>query len=387
MKITQSCNVCNSKNLQETINFPNLPLTGLYLDKPSLDGFNFNQSFLYCENCGHGQLKYIIDPEFLYDATYTHRTSASQISIKGNDFFYETLKSIISKKKYNQILEIGCNDMYLIDKLENKASNILGIDPVWDGKKFNHSNNIVISGKYIEQLEESDFSDKPDLVISSHTFEHINNTFDSFQKIVDFASDDALFLIEVPSLENTILQKRFDQVFHQHLQYFSLSSASYLISRLNCEFLGYKYNYSYWGGTFLFWFTKKGSNKNEYGTHQFDSKLIRSLYSDFKNELIASKNQLMLLDKNIYGFGAAQMLPILAYHMDSNLEFMKAIIDDNSERIGTYLPYINSPIISVNDVDIENSTIVITALDSSRNLMKRILELNPRRIFSLSSII
>ena len=66
---------------------------------------------------------------------------------------------------------------------------------------------------------------------------------------------------------------------------------------------------------------------------------------------------------------------------------MKAIIDDNSERIGSYLPYINPPISRVEDVDIKNSTIVITALDSSRSLMNRLLELNPRRIFSLSSII
>ena len=44
-----------------------------------------------------------------------------------------------------------------------------------------------------------------------------------------------------------------------------------------------------------------------------------------KNEIEAHFAQ---LDEPCYGFGAAQMLPVLAHHMGSDLSFLEAILDE-----------------------------------------------------------
>ena len=93
-------------------------------------------------------------------------------------------------------------------------------------------------------------------------------------------------------------------------------------------------------------------------------------------------------DEPVYGFGAAQMLPIIAHHLGSDLSFMKGIIDDNESRIGTYLPTINCPTVSSESVsNLSESICVVTAIDSSRPILKRILDLNPRRIAQLFPVI
>ena len=46
-------------------------------------------------------------------------------------------------------------------------------------------------------------------------------------------------------------------------------------------------------------------------------------------------------DEEVIGFGAAQMLPIIGYHMESNLDWISKIYDDNDNRVGKYLPYIS----------------------------------------------
>ncbi|MDB3912797.1 hypothetical protein N9381_13685, partial [Paracoccaceae bacterium] len=72
----------------------------------------------------------------------------------------------------------------------------------------------------------------------------------------------------------------------------------------------------------------------------------------------------------------------------SDLSFLEGIIDDNPTRIGTYLPSISCPIVSSTSIENINDVMcLITAIDSSRPIMSRILELNPRRIAQLFPLI
>ena len=81
----------------------------------------FDNDFLICQNCNHGQLKNQINPKYLYQETYTHRTSKSPLAIHINDDFYDKLKKIINNKKYKCIFEIGCNDLLLAKKIKKHA--------------------------------------------------------------------------------------------------------------------------------------------------------------------------------------------------------------------------------------------------------------------------
>ena len=228
---------------------------------------------------------------------------------------------------------MGCNDLYLINKLSNKAKNLVGIDPIWKEKDFVISDKVSIFGKFINELDQSIFNESPDLIVSSHTFEHINGIYEEFVKLVDLAADECLFFIEIPSLETLVKTRRYDQITHQHLQYFSNSSMLSLIERIGCEFIGNKYNYSYWGGTSLYWFKKSSKNAKKQNTKApLIKKIITDNFEIFKETLKVSTHQILALDEPIIGLGAAQMLPQIAYHMESNLEFVSKIYDDNGDQ-------------------------------------------------------
>ena len=107
---------------------------------------------------------------------------------------------------------------------------------------------------------------------------------------------------------------------------------------------------------------------------------IKNSFLDFRFGVQAVVSQAKQLNEKCYGFGGAQMLPILAYHMNSELEFMDAILDDNLERNLTRLPSIAPLIRTPVAGEMKNAAIMITALDSSRPILRRLLEANPRRI-------
>jgi hypothetical protein len=103
----------------------------------------------------------------------------------------------------------------------------------------------------------------------------------------------------------------------------------------------------------------------------------------FRELLSLTLKQLTLLDEPCYGFGAAQMLPVLAHHMGSDLGFLEAILDDNSDRIGKFLPTINSPIVAPSQVKcFSEVAVIVTALDSMRPILRRLMDLSPRRILN-----
>lgn len=382
--VSNTCNACGGKNLDMVFETPSLPLTGIYVRDGSKANLpTFDQAFMYCMDCGHGQLRNLISPTVLYDDTYTHRTSTSPIATRGNDFFYKQLQNVAKDRKFKSLIEIGCNDLYLLTRAQGLAENLVGIDPIWMGKDHNLNSKTRVLGRFVEDIKMGeDIIEKPDLILSAHTFEHIQDIYGQLASLVELAADNCLFVIEVPGFDSMVKLRRFDQVFHQHIQYTSLSSMRRLISRLGCTYLGHVYNYSYWGGTFMFWFEKSKTDE-KVGLRGFEAqtyKKVKGAFSEFKTMLKSSTDQAIGLGEKCYGFGAAQMLPILAYHMESDLGFMEAILDDNPDRSMCRLPGILPLIRTLNDGEIQDAAVMVTAIDSSRAILSRLIELNPRRI-------
>ena len=111
-----SCDICSSKRLIKVFGMRNFPLTGIYTLKGKKLK-NFNNEFLICKKCNHGQLRNQINPKYLYQETYSHRTSKSPLAVHINYDFYGKLKNIIKNKKFNCIFEIGCNDLFLAKRI------------------------------------------------------------------------------------------------------------------------------------------------------------------------------------------------------------------------------------------------------------------------------
>lgn len=384
------CSVCLGSELDEVLGLPDFPLTSIYIKDPaeSVDYPNVNQALMLCARCGHGQLRFFLEPDFVYGPLYWHRSSVSPIATSGNDFFAEFLERLTVEKTFRKIVEVGCNDLYLLRKIAGKGEELFGIDPIWKQQQLEAEGNIRVIGKFIEEVDfQKEIGGAPDLIISAHTFEHVDEPRDSLQKLMDVASPGAIFVIEVPSLDTLLATYRFDQVFHQHIQYFSLASMTRLISELGGEYLTHTYNYNYWGGTMLVAFRKGQSNSSFLPSVVKPNKqAIEESLSLFREQIAALNKVLTVLTKNgetIYGYGGAQMLPTLAYHMKSDLSFLRCVLDDNERRDGLTYPHL--PVIIKKPEDgftLEDATVLITALDSARPILRRVMALKAKRILA-----
>jgi SAM-dependent methyltransferase len=384
----QACSACGCPSLEQVLELPDLPLTGIFIkaeDRPKFP--SIDQALMRCTRCGHGQLRDTVDPVYLYQETYTHRSSLSPISTRGNDFFLGFLNELTQGQRFRSVAEIGCNDLYLLKRLEDRADHLVGFDPIWKGRTDLPAGKTVVKGSYIEEIRPADdIPERPDLVLSVHTLEHVNDPLSSLRPIYEHAREGALFVIEVPGFDTLLNISRFDQVFHQHLNYFSVGSFRRMIEQLGGEYVTHRFNYSYWLGTMLVAFRKpSGSVGRVPAPVNAPTRVeIDVQFKVFKQQLEGLKGSLARMRGQgvpLLGFGAAQMLPILAYHLGTDFSEFEGVLDDNPDKTGLTYPSLQTRILAAaNYPTLDKHAVLLTAADSARPILSRVVGLKARYI-------
>jgi hypothetical protein len=380
------CEVCGQPSEVPLFELPDFPMTEIYVDHMVTEQLGVvDQSFHLCEKCGHGQIANVIDIELQYGDSeqFYFRASESATGRESANFFIEFLNSVVKGTHFKNIIEVGCNDMYVLNALKSRADQLIGIDPILKTREKEYTQgNIIAIGDFLENVQ---LKDDMDVVLCKDTLEHISEPKGFVKKIVDHAQNETLFIFQFPLLETLLSGCRFDQVFHQHLNYFSLESIIYMLEDLGCELMEYRINVNHWGMILIAF--KKSENKTKYASQvsKIRKPQVLESYKVFQDNMRVTNDRLNLLkSEKIYGYGAALMLPALSYYLGNDFQSFECIIDDDQNKAG--LSYINLPITirtTESVSDIHESIVLVTAISAINNVRRilvKLTELNPKQI-------
>lgn len=169
----------------------------------------------------------------LYDYSYT--SSNSEFSKKyWESYAIEVCKKLKITKQLN-IAEIGSNDGYLAKQFQSKGHNVLGIDSsAYMSKIANKLGINTHCGIFDSNLSKTIINkyNKMDLIIANNVFNHSNDPLDFALGIKNLLSPDGVFIFEVPYWYNTVIDKKFDQIYHEHVSYFTVKSSVELLKQI-----------------------------------------------------------------------------------------------------------------------------------------------------------
>ena len=136
---------------------------------------------------------------------------------------------------------------------------------------------------------------------------------------------DFLYL-QFPCLEELVLNQRYDQLCHQHLNYFSLNSICKLLKKNNLYVHRYEYDSEHFGTLRV----KCGKiNKNiKIDIRKITRRKIILGYKHFINYYKIINNIYQKMFENGQGFGAGILVPVLNYYLPL-INNLKYIFDDN----------------------------------------------------------
>lgn len=379
-----TCGISGTPLFSSVWKLPQLPLTEMF--GPFDPGFPAFDQELMMSGVGHVQLRYRLDPDWLYAASnYAYRSIVGAKAEREMDLLRDFIRECLKGQLVNHILEVGGNDLTLARRYLSFTHRYTVCDPVLAEQDGTSVDGIEIIGRTIETAIESLDFEPPDLVIARHTIEHIADPRATLTALVRASTPGCLFIVELPSLEHLAEALRFDAVFHQHYHYFDISSARRLIFECGGEYVDHVYNsQGSNGGSLLFAF------RNREPRESVPALDLEQRFQWLKRRIAIFSGQLELVGEllesmpdPLYGYGAGHMLATLGYHLRTDFLKLTCVLDDDPAKHG--MAYRNVDI-QVRDSALEmvpaQSAFLITSMENLRPIHRRIQELEPRRILN-----
>jgi len=360
------CIICGNKKLERVISLGFHPLADTFLKKEQLllQHKSYPLNCLLCRKCGHVQNEYFVSAEERYvENEYSYTSSNSPVAMQHWKEYCENASRFVNLGKSQHVIEFGSNDGYLLKRFLTKGVSVTGIEPSPLLAAISKKQGVYTIQGFLDKSTLSSAvkkNGKAKLIAGNNVFNHLSETQEAVMLIRNALHDDGYFVFEVPYLKDLVLQHAFDTIYHEHISYFSVKSADYLLKKHGLYIARIEHN-DYQGGSLRVYSCKDKSkyNKNavaQYVKQEEEAKLFSmETYSRFMAKITEDKwdvlSQLLSLKKEgkrIAAIGAATKGNTLLnfYRLDSGI--IDFVTDVSPYKIGKYMPGSFIPIVHDN---------------------------------------
>lgn len=395
MKIRNKCLCCKKEDLKEIIKLGSHSFADRFISKKGLSTKDplYPLVVVICKSCSFIQLKYVTNPKDRYSTIdYSYTSSNSAYSRKHwNDFFLDS-KKIISRFKFRNVMEIGANDGYLSEIFLKNNYNVLAIDASnfmvnLIKKKKIKSENLIFN--YSESKKIKKKYGKHDLVIANNVFNHADNPSNFLLGVKNILNDNGMFIFEQPYFANSVKEFKFDQIYHEHISYFTIKNIKNLLKNNGFKIFKISFN-KYHGGSIR---TAAVLDQSIYSAMNLKKILAQeektkvnniNFYKEFEKNIINKKktllkkiNNLIIKKYKIFGVGAAAKANTLLTFYDLNSEKINFITDGSKYKINKYTPKTRIKIVGDQEVKkYDKIACIILAWNISNLLIKKLKKIN-----------
>ena len=158
-------------------------------------------------------------------SNYLYTSSTSKVF---RSHFVQAAKKYSKELKLNKktyIIDIGSNDgVALKPFLELGFKNVLGIEPAKNLAKLANKNKIKTFNGFLERKNIKKIKKNADLILASNVFAHSDKLKEMAECMFHLLNKKGVIIIEVQYLMNTLKDLTFDNIYHEHYNYWSLTS-------------------------------------------------------------------------------------------------------------------------------------------------------------------
>jgi len=230
------CLFCNGTNLDKIIDLGIQPLADTFITLDMVDerDARYPLQCTQCRDCKGVQTTYVVSPGERYCAAdYSYTSSNSRLSREYWDAYAAEAMELYDISEGDLVIEIGSNDGYLLEQFKNAGARVLGIDPsMYVNDLANKRGVRTITALFDDTVAEYVLSTygRPKLVIANNVFNHSNEPKEFMDGISHLIDENSTFVCESPYWLNCIKSGRFDQIYHEHVFYFTAKTMEFLSS-------------------------------------------------------------------------------------------------------------------------------------------------------------
>lgn len=352
------CRSCESKKLVDIISFGKIYLSDFVKDntKPAKAPL----SLIMCRNCFLLQLKHTTPQSLLYTEHYGYKSGINQtMQNELKEIAGKCLEKIEKPAKDVTVVDIGANDGTLL-KSYPKSVERIGVEPIKKLAKIckEHA-DVVINDFFNYEAFEKKLGDKKADIVSAiscfYDMEEPNVFIDDVKKIL---KDDGILVIQQNYLVKMLTQNAFDNIVHEHLEYYSLLSLQNLLKRHGLEVFDLELRELNGGSfrTYIDYIGKRPISNIVYEQMELEKMISlhrKKIYTDFakgirsiKKEVYTFVKDQVKAGKKVYVYGASTRGNTLLQYFDLDNKLIAKAVERNPEKWGKKIASVGIPIIS-----------------------------------------
>ncbi|TXH56901.1 MAG: hypothetical protein E6Q89_04860 [Bacteroidia bacterium] len=357
LKITE-CRVCKSKKLKEILTLGNYYLSDFYSTNKLPK--KYPMDLILCEKCMLLQLRHSTPPKELYTPRYGYKSGINEtMRTELKEISEKAIKRANLKIEKPVVIDIGSNDGTLLSNYPKKYFRI-GVEPI---KKLalesSSKANVVIndffnSKKVIKELGDR----KASIITVISCFYDMEDPNLFVSDLVEVLDEKGIIIIQQNYLMGMLTLNAFDNIVHEHLEYYSLLSMDNLLRRHNLEVFDVELNNTN-GGSFRTYIARTGDRKISKSVLELRKKELkfgmhkRKTYEDFAKRVTkigSDINQFIKEEskkgKKVYVYGASTRGNTLLQYFKLNNKLVPKAVERNPEKFGKKIASLQIPIIS-----------------------------------------
>ena len=344
-----NCRVCDNNKLTRIISLGYQPFANNLLSTINKKYKSYPLELNLCKKCYNCQLSYTANHKELFsNYLYLSSTSASFV-----DHFKKSAKKYVKVLKLNlddQIIDIGSNDGVALKAFKELGfNNILGIEPAKNLVKIANNNGIKTIQGFLNNDLIKTIGVKAKLILASNVFAHVDNIQEFTNCIFNLLKKNGTLIIEVQYLLNTLKDCSFDNLYHEHVNYWSIFSLKRFFKDQKAKIFKVEKINTH-GGSIRVYVSKNPKIKIGSSVEKLLNKEIKlginklNIYEKFRQKVFNKKEKVkknLELIKNskktIIGYGspAKATTALNFYNISKEINY---IIDDNPLKNNKYIP-------------------------------------------------
>lgn len=367
-KVRKTCRSCGLQFLIPVLSLGELCVSN-FVAKPGVaDKRTYPLDVVLCDpsngGCGLLQLKHSVSPDKMYRNYWYF--SGVNATMKDELAGIAKIAEEISEPKSGDIaVDIGANDGTLLRAYKKKVKKV-GFEPARNLIHYaSNGTDKVFNDFFDYRVFNKEFGEKKAKIITAiamfYDLDDPNAFVEDIRKLLD---PEGIFIIQMSYLVSMLKQNAFDNICHEHLEYYSLSSLEPLLKRHGLEIFDVELN-DVNGGSFRVYVRHKGSKIGEtrigrsdrldYVRTSEDKWKLNSNepYRQFVDKVAMIKKELtdfikseVKNGKKIYVYGASTKGNTLLQFFNLDTSLIQAAAERNPIKWGKKTIGTNIPIIS-----------------------------------------
>lgn len=361
----QHCRFCSCE-LRHT--FADLGLSPLSNEYLSTEDLIRGQMFYplkvqVCEKCFLVQAELYQRPELIF-GEYQYFSSFSESWLEHCKTYVDMIISKLQLTKNSHVLEIACNDGYLLQYFQPYGIPVMGVEPAENVAAEAKAKGLDVRCCFFnaETAQEIAAEDgRYDLVIGNNVLAHVPD-INSFVKGLSLVlNTNGTITMEFPHLLRLIQNRQFDTIYHEHFHYLSLGTVNRLFHSHGLIIYDVEELPTHGGSLRIYAAHENCALIQKQASvsallHQertFGLEDIQT-YTDFPRQMQAIKwdalqlfSDLKKQGKHIAAFGAAAKGNTFLNYCGIKNDVIDFVVDSNPHKQGFYLPGSLIPIVGI----------------------------------------